>query len=140
MMEEKKKLPLGGPTSRANSAPAAQFKHRRLEVWQLGRELVKQIYELSRNFPASEMHGLTNQIRRAAISVPSNVAEGSSRQTKADFIHFLVMARGSLAEVDTQLVLAEDLGYVKDSTKAHSCVEDLSIRINHLISHIRSGG
>ena len=130
---------VSGQASRGTATSATQFKHSRLAVWQLARELVKQIYELSRSFPSSEMHGLTNQIRRAAISVPSNIAEGSSRQTKADFVHFLVMARGSLAEIDTQLVLAEDLGYVMDSAKIHSCVEDLSIRINHLIAHIRSG-
>ena len=118
----------------------AEFKHRRLEVWQIARGMVKKIYEISSRFPSTEAFGLTDQIRRAAISVPSNIAEGSSRQTKADFIHFLVMARGSLAEVDTQLVLAEDLGYVEEQTELHSCVDDLPIRINHLIAHIGGGG
>ncbi|MBQ6246600.1 MAG: four helix bundle protein [Kiritimatiellae bacterium] len=117
----------------------AEFKHRRLEVWQIARAMVKSIYGISSQFPSSEAFGLTDQIRRAAVSVPSNIAEGSSRQTKADFIHFLVMARGSLAEVDTQLVLAEDLGYVVEKPDLHSCLEDLSIRLNHLIAHIRGG-
>ncbi len=118
----------------------AEFKHRRLEVWLIARVMVKKIYEISSRFPSTEAFGLTGQIRRAAISVPSNIAEGSSRQTKADFIHFLVMARGSLAEVDTQLTLAEDLGYVVEQANLHSFIEDLSIRLNHLIAHIRGGG
>ena len=115
----------------------AEFKHRRLEVWQDARRLVKQVYTVSAKFPKSEKFGLTDQINRAAVSVPSNIAEGSSRETQADFVHFLVIARGSLSEIDTQLTLAEDLGYVEPQDELHVEVEALACRINRLIAHVR---
>ena len=116
----------------------AEFKHRRLEVWQDARNLVKRIYATSAQFPKTERFGLRDQINRAAVSVPSNIAEGSSRETQADFIHFLVIARGSLSEIDTQLTLAEDLGYIEQQEGLHHEVEALACRINRLIAHVRS--
>ncbi len=86
--------------------------HKDLEVYQLSLDLVERIYELTKSFPSSENFGLTSQLRRAAVSLPSNIAEGSSRGSTKDFIRFLNMASGSLAEMETQLVIAERIGYV----------------------------
>ena len=115
-----------------------EWKHRRLEVWQEARELVRRIYGVSNNFPKTEKFGLADQINRAAVSVPSNIAEGSSRESPADFVHFLVIARGSLAEIDTQLTIAEDLGYVDCDEDLHALTETLARRINSLIRHVRT--
>jgi len=87
--------------------------YRNLRVWQLGMELTKGIYVLSRSFPKEETHGLSSQIRRAAVSIPSNIAEGHARDSTRDYLRFLAIARGSLAEVETQLMLAESLGYCR---------------------------
>ena len=89
--------------------------HKDLIVWQKSRKLVRTIYTLSRNFPREEIFGLTNQIRRAAISIPSNIAEGYNRHSDKEFTHFLKIAKGSAGEVDTQLILSVDLVYLPES-------------------------
>ena len=88
-------------------------KHHDLQAWQEGIAFVKDIYALSTSFPKEETYGLTSQLRRAAISVPANIAEGAARQTDKEFIQFLVIARGSLSEAETLLILARELGYVE---------------------------
>lgn len=88
--------------------------YRDLEVWQRSVDVVTAIYQLSRSFPADERFGLTNQLRRAAISVPSNIAEGYGRGYQADYLRFLSIARGSLMEVETQLHIALRLKFVDD--------------------------
>ena len=82
--------------------------YRDLLIWEKGINLVKEIYLLSNKFPQKEVYGLSNQIRRAAISIPSNIAEGQARQHTAEFRQALYIALGSLAEVDTQLVIAQE--------------------------------
>ena len=77
-----------------------------LIVWQKAMDLVVHVYEVTESFPQREVFGLTNQVRRAAVSIPSNIAEGQGRGTTKDFLHFLAIARGSLQEVETQLLLA----------------------------------
>lgn len=89
------------------------MSYRDLKVWQKGIEMVKTIYLLTRDFPKHETYGLTSQIQRSAVSVPSNVAEGQTRNSTADFQRFLFIAQGSLSEVDTQIVIAQELGYLK---------------------------
>jgi len=89
--------------------------HKDLIVWQKSRKLVRTIYTLSRNFPREEIFGLTNQIRRAAISIPSNIAEGYNRHSDKEFTHFLKIAKESAGEVDTQLILSVDLEYLQES-------------------------
>jgi four helix bundle protein len=109
-----------------------------LLVWQKGIELAKEIYRLSRKFPASERFGLTGQLQRAAVSVPSNVAEGQSRRNTAEFRQFLYQALGSLAEVDTQLVLARELGYLDgaDAAGALSSVRELRRMMHGLVNRL----
>ena len=85
-----------------------------LRAWQLARRLVKQVYEVTRAFPREERFGLAQQIRRAAVSAPSNIAEGYGRGSLKDYIRFLQTARGSLYEIETQLLLAQDLGFVAE--------------------------
>jgi four helix bundle protein len=82
-----------------------------LLVWRKGIQLVKEIYKLTKPFPADERFGLVSQMRRAAVSIPSNIAEGQARKTTGEFIQFLSHAEGSLAELDTHIVLAVELGY-----------------------------
>src|SRR5437773_1336445 len=87
--------------------------YRDLLVWRKGIDLVKSVYVITQSFPADERFGLTAQIRRAAVSVPSNIAEGQARHTTGEFIHAISDSEGSLAEVDTQLVIAIELGYCR---------------------------
>ena len=86
-----------------------------LDVWKKSRELANIIYQFSKAFPSDEQFGLTSQIRRCAISIPSNIAEGCGRDTSKDTVRFLFNARGSLYELETQLYLAFDQNYLKES-------------------------
>ncbi|HPT03489.1 MAG TPA: four helix bundle protein [Bacteroidales bacterium] len=85
-----------------------------LDVWIKSRALVKQIYLLTNNFPKEEAYSLTSQIRRAVISIPSNIAEGIARQYNNGTIQFFHISRGSIFELETQIILASDLGYLND--------------------------
>ena len=87
-----------------------------LLVWQKGMALAKFVYDLTRSFPADERYGLTSQLRRAAVSVPSNIAEGQARHGTGEFLQFLSHAEGSLAEIETQLLLAVNLGFCKQAS------------------------
>jgi four helix bundle protein len=84
------------------------------QVWQRGMDVVEMVYRASADFPKPELYGLTSQLRRAAVSVPSNIAEGHSRTSTRDYLNHLSMAQGSLAEVQTQLEIAKRLGYITD--------------------------
>ncbi|KAA1258181.1 hypothetical protein LF1_06970 [Rubripirellula obstinata] len=86
--------------------------YRELEVWQKGMDLVVAIYAATKKFPADERFGLCSQLQRAAVSVPSNIAEGQSRTSTKEFVHHLSIARGSLAEIETQIEIAVRLGYI----------------------------
>ena len=88
---------------------------RDLRVWQLSMELVEIIYRLTQNFPKHEIYGLTSQIQRAAVSVPSNIAEGHTREHTKEFLHHLSIAQASLAELETQLEIAARLNYLETS-------------------------
>ena len=88
----------------------------KLIVWQRSHELVLRIYEVTKGFPKDEQFGLTSQIRRAAVSIPSNIVEGKARGSNKDYNRFLMMARGSLEEVKYQMLLAKDLKYIDENT------------------------
>ncbi len=92
--------------------------YRDLVVWQKGIELAKLLYPLSARFPSEEKFGLISQIRRAAVSIPSNIAEGQARHTTGEFVQFISHAEGSVAEVDTQLFLAVELDFIRNEQAA----------------------
>jgi four helix bundle protein len=93
--------------------------YQELIVWQKATDVVEAVYRATMSFPREEIYSLTSQIRRAAISVPSNIAEGQGRNTTSDFLHFLSIARGSLKEGETQVLIAERLTYInKQVTKS----------------------
>jgi four helix bundle protein len=90
------------------------LSYRDLVAWQKAVELVTHIYQLTRKFPKDELFGLTSQIRRAAVSIPSNIAEGRGKSSKGEFQQYLYHARGSLYELETQLTIAGNLGFLKE--------------------------
>lgn len=111
-------------------------KHKELHVWQDAMTLVERVYAVSSSFPDHERFGLTSQMRRAAISVPSNIAEGVARATLADYLRFLVIARGSLSELDTQIDIGTRLGYFHTETELSELVERMFAKLNALIRSI----
>ena len=105
-----------------------------LVVWQKGIEIAKLVYRLSARFPAEEKFGLVSQMRRAAVSVPSNIAEGQARHTTGEFIQFISHAEGSVAELSTQLILATELSFCsqKHSQPISDLLEDVRKMLNGL--------
>ncbi len=99
--------------------------YRDLDVWKKARVLVKEVYLLTRKFPKDEVYGLMSQMRRCAVSIPSNIAEGYGRQFKKETIQFLHIARGSLFELETQLFIASDLSYIDEE-----CLEKLLMQLD----------
>jgi four helix bundle protein len=109
---------------------------RDLVVWQQAMELVTEIYKVSQKFPKEEVFGLTSQIRRAAVSIPSNIAEGRGKSSRGEFQQFLYHARGSLAEVETQLLIAINLGYLEKPDVSH--IMELIARVGKLLHGLLS--
>ena len=111
--------------------------HKDLEVWQKSIALVTEVYSVSASFPKEEMYGLVGQVRRAAISVPSNIAEGAARQSNKEYIQFLHVALGSLMELDTQLVIANNLNFLSNQSlnNIQLKIEDIGKMLNGLIKY-----
>lgn len=103
-----------------------------LIVWQKAMDLVELVYHLTKLFPKDEQYGLSNQLRRAAVSIPSNIAEGQARNSTAEFRNFLSIARGSLAELETQLLIAERLNYIEQEKLAG--LMNIQTEINKMIN------
>lgn len=101
--------------------------HEDLEVWKQSIDLVKEIYVLTKNFPDSEKFGIISKLRRASVSVPANIAEGSARNTKKEFLNFLFISSGSLSEIETLLLISEDLDFINNKK-----LQDFKDRINHI--------
>ena len=116
--------------------------YRDLEVWKQTKDLVRDIYQLTKTFPKEEHFGLTNQIKRAAISIPSNIAEGCGRNHVKDSIQFFFVSRGSLYEVETQIILAHDLGHIslKDHEVILSKITLCKKLLNGFINYFQSRG
>jgi four helix bundle protein len=89
--------------------------HKDLDVWKRSIEFVTLIYKITKNFPKEEIYGLTNQIRRAAVSIPSNIAEGAARNHSKEFLQFLFISLGSISELETQIIISENLKYSQNS-------------------------
>ena len=102
--------------------------HKDLDVWNKSVSLVTLVYEVTKSFPKDEIYGLTNQIRRSAVSIPSNIAEGSARQGNKEFAQFLYISLGSLSELETQLVIANNLKYITSSVSESIMNELIDIR------------
>lgn len=113
---------------------------RKLEIWKNGIELVKQVYQLSNKLPSEEKFGLRSQITRAAVSVPSNIAEGCSRNSEVEFKRFLEIAMGSLLEVETQLIIAQELKFIKSEEleSIFSLIQKEARMTNSLINKIKN--
>jgi four helix bundle protein len=112
---------------------------RDLLAWQKAMLLVTEVYRITDAFPSREMYGLTNQVRRSAVSVPSNIAEGKGRLSKKEFVQFLATARGSLCEMQTQLEIAMNLGYLEAKSFASLDTQSREVGriINGLIKAVR---
>jgi len=112
-----------------------------LAVWKKAMQLVAQVYLLTKRFPREELHGLTSQMRRAAISIPTNIAEGWGRGSKKEYIQFLRIARGSLLELETLLAIARTLRYLsqEDMQAMLALVEEISRMLSGLIASLRRG-
>lgn len=113
--------------------------YKELIVWQKSIELVTAIYKITDNFPQSEIYGLTSQMRRAAISIPSNIAEGSRRASKKEFRRFLLMTFGSGAELETQLEIAQRLGYasIEDQDPANLLLNEVMRMLNKITTTLK---
>ncbi len=105
--------------------------YKNLMVWQQAILLATEVYKLTSTFPKSEVYGLASQIRRAAVSIPSNIAEGYGRSTNTDLVHFLYMALGSSNEVDTQMVIAMNVGYI--TREQYEAMDAINAEINAML-------
>lgn len=115
---------------------AAVKSYKELIVWQKAMQLVRMVYDETDHFPKVERYALADQLIRAVVSVPSNIAEGFGRQTDRDFAHFLSQARGSLFEVETQLLIAKDRGYINSMDALSPLIEEIGKMLNGLISKL----
>jgi len=113
--------------------------YRDLETWQTAMDLVAEIYGVTKSFPKDELYSLTSQLRRAAVSVPSNIAEGQGRDSTKEFLHHLSIAHGSLCEVETQLLIAQRLEYLtrEESERLASLAASVGRLINGLSRSLR---
>lgn len=119
----------------------SQKRYQELIVWQKAMELSKAIYRVTKSFPDDERFGLTSQLRRASVSIPSNIAEGQGRLTVGEFRQFLGTARGSVFELETQVQLASELGYIppNDAERLIELTSEVSRLLNGLIRSLQTG-
>ena len=112
--------------------------HKDLEVWKCAIELAKAVYGLTAGFPASEIYGLVSQMRRSAISIASNIAEGAARNTDKEFIQFLHVALGSCSRLDTQYILSKELQFTETCDEMEGKIESVRRMILGLIRHLKN--
>ena len=112
--------------------------HKDLKVWQESMDLVTEIYRLSDCFPENEKYGLISQIRRCAISIPSNIAEGCARKGNRELLQYLYVSLGSLAELETQYEIAQNLKYIKESEEIRNKIIFIRIMLSNLIKSIKN--
>jgi four helix bundle protein len=114
--------------------------HENLEVWKKAVEFVVEIYDATKSFPSDEKFGLTSQIRRAAVSIPSNIAEGAARTSEKEFLYFLSNAQGSASELSTQVLIAFRLGFVAESTfrALRQRLDEIGRMLSGLSKHLSS--
>ena len=112
--------------------------YKNLDVWQKSITLVTNVYQLVKLLPKEETYALSDQIRRSAVSIPSNIAEGSSRNSKKEFIQFLYISLGSLCELETQLLIAKNVGYISNTEKINTEMISIKKMLNALITSIKN--
>lgn len=112
--------------------------HKDLEAWKLSIELVSEIYKLTKDFPKEELYNLTSQIRHCAISIPSNIAEGSARQSDKELIQFLYISLGSIAELETQLIISQRLSYLLEIQEIIEKLNKIKKTILGLIKYLKN--
>lgn len=115
-------------------------KHHELLVWQTAVDLVCEIYQLTQEFPQEEKYGLVAQMRRAAVSVPSNIAEGAARNSPKELLHFLYIARGSLSELETQIIIAQRLLYFDRAEKVMEKISAVFGLLGGLVISLKKAG
>ena len=113
--------------------------HEKLDAWREAMKLVRTVYTSTRTFPKEELFGLVSQMRRAAVSVPSNIAEGAARTSRKEFAQFLNIAKGSLSELETQLLISVDLGYLNPKEEAFDLVEKVTKLVSGLHRKVAGG-
>ena len=111
--------------------------HKDLDVWKKSIELVKEIYAITANFPNSELYGLVSQMRRSAVSIPSNLAEGSARFSDNETLRFIDISLGSLAELETQVIIASELGFIQDSSEILEKIKRINAMYIGLKKHLK---
>ena len=112
--------------------------HKDLEAWKKSIEFVSKIYKITQTFPVDEKFGLSSQMRRAAVSIPSNIAEGCARNSDKDSIRFFDIAYGSLAELETQLIISEQLGYITNLDNLFEDINDLFKLLSGLKRYLKT--
>jgi four helix bundle protein len=114
--------------------------HRNLEVWKDSISFVKELYELTSNFPEEEKYNLVSQIRRAAVSIPANIAEGAARQTQKEFLQYLHVSSGSVSEIDTLLEICKELSFLPEKKQAdlQKQLSRISAMLNGLIKKVKN--
>jgi four helix bundle protein len=114
--------------------------HEKLDVWKMAVDFVVRIYDCTRTFPAEEKFGLTSQIRRAAVSIPANIAEGAARQYSKEFLQFLSIAQGSASELETELLIAQKLGFIEKQSyeQLYNELNTIARKIVGLSNHVRN--
>ncbi len=112
--------------------------HYKLDAWKNSMDLVDEIYQITREFPPEEKFGLTSQMRRAAISIPSNLAEGAARKGQAEFANFINIAKGSLSELETQLIISKRQNYINDISDLVDLIGKIASQLSGLYKYIKS--
>lgn len=114
--------------------------HKDLDAWKFNVDLVTLVYEMTADFPRNEIFGLTNQMRKASISIPSNIAEGAARNSTKEFIHFLYISLGSQQELDTQILIAKNLKFITEDqyNEIYKAIEKVGKLLHGLIKYLKS--
>jgi four helix bundle protein len=129
-------LPYGGCMS--DNGGIRDFKN--LKIWQVALDIVDHVYRVTATFPRYELWGLSSQLRRAAVSIPSNIAEGHGKGSKPEYIQALLIARGSMAEVETQLLIAVRLGYMENDEAVFDALKQCYRLLHGLIKSLKANG
>ncbi len=114
--------------------------HKDLDIWKKGIDLVADVYKFAKRFPKEETYGLSSQMQKAAISFPSNIAEGAARSSKADYTRFVYMSLGSLSELETQVIISKRLGYVSAIVEMLNKIEQLRRMTLNFIKYLKTEG